>query len=81
MTCYSQLAYLERRALLLGVSQVFVLSTHTMLWFEERGFRLSAPSRLPRGRGYNATRASKVYIKDLGSQRDVDAEELLWNVQ
>jgi hypothetical protein len=25
-------------------------------------------------------RGSKVYIKQLGSQRDVDAEELLWNV-
>lgn len=75
------LAYLERRALLMGVTSVFVLSTHTMSWFEERGFVLSDPSLLPPNREYNAARASKVYIKKLGSQRDVDAEELLWNVQ
>ena len=31
------LAYLERRALLLGITQLFVLSTRTMQWFEERG--------------------------------------------
>lgn len=74
------LAYLERRALLLGLSHVFVLSTRTMLWFEERGFVLSDPSLLPPTRAYNATRGSKVYIKQLGSQRDVDAEELLWNI-
>lgn len=74
------LAYLERRALVLGVREVFVLSTRTMQWFEERGFRLSDPSLLPPTRKYDASRGSKVYIKQLGSQRDVDMEELLWNV-
>ena len=77
----TMLAYLERRALMMGLSTVFVLSTHTMQWFEERGFILSDPKLLPPSRFYNAARASKVYIKQLGSQRDVDAEELLWNVQ
>lgn len=76
----TMLAYLERRALLMGITSVFVLSTHTMLWFEERGFVNSDPSLLPSNRFYNATRGSKVYIKRLGTQRDVDAEELLWNV-
>ncbi|KAJ1432259.1 Aspartate/glutamate/uridylate kinase [Ochromonadaceae sp. CCMP2298] len=74
------LAYLERRALLMGVTQVFVLSTRTMQWFEERGFRLSSPSLLPATRNYNAARASKVYIKDLGTTRDVEVEELLWDI-
>lgn len=74
------LAFLERQALLKGISKVFVLSTHTMQWFEERGFELSDPSLLPPSRGYNTTRASKVYIKHLSSERDIDAEELLWNV-
>lgn len=74
------LAYLERRALLLGVSDLFVLSTRTMQWFEERGFVLSDPELLPPTRAYNASRGSKVYIKKMLSQRDVDAEELLWNV-
>ena len=74
------LAFLERRALLMGITHVFVLSTRTMQWFEERGFVLSDPSRLPPTRSSNAARGSKVYIKQLGSQRDVDAEELMWGV-
>lgn len=45
-----------------------------------RGFVLSDPSLLPPTRQYNAARGSKVYIKQLGSQRDVDAEELMWNI-
>ena len=74
------LAYLERRALLMGITQLFVLSTRTMQWFEERGFVSSDPSLLPATRQYNTARGSKVYIKALGSQRDVDAEELLWSL-
>lgn len=74
------LAYFERRLLLMKIKSVFVLSTHTMQWFEERGFVSSDPSLLPPSRSYNVARASKVYIKHLGSDRDVDAEELLWNV-
>ena len=74
------LAYLERRALLMGITDLFVLSTRTMQWFEERGFVLSDPELLPSTRNYNKSRGSKVYTKKLGSQRDVDAEELLWNV-
>jgi N-acetylglutamate synthase-like GNAT family acetyltransferase len=61
-------------------SKVFVLSTRTMQWFEERGFRLSSPSLLPATRNYNAARASRVYIKELGTTRDVEVEELLWNI-
>ena len=56
------LAYLERRALLMGITHVFVLSTRTMQWFEERGFVLSDPSLLPPTRSYNAARGSKVHI-------------------
>jgi amino-acid N-acetyltransferase len=74
------LAYLERRSLLMGITTVFVLSTRTMQWFEERGFVLSDPVLLPATRQYNASRGSKVYIKPLGTQRDVDVEELLWNM-
>jgi amino-acid N-acetyltransferase len=75
------LAYLERCALLLGVTHVFILSTRTMQWFEERGFEgPSDPSLLPASRNYDAKRGSKVYIKRLGSQRDIDQEEILWNI-
>jgi amino-acid N-acetyltransferase len=73
------LAYLERQALLKGVTNVFILSTRTMQWFEERGFVPCDPSKLPPSRHYDASRGSKVYMKVLTSQRDVDAEELLWN--
>eukprot|EP01041_Mallomonas_annulata_P009200 gene9200-19071_t len=76
----TMLAYLERRALLLGLTQLFILSTRTMQWFEERGFESSDPSLLPASRDYDPKRGAKVYIKQLGSQRDVDAEEVLWDV-
>lgn len=74
------LTYLERVALKQGIRTLFVLSTRTMQWFEERGFQLADPSSLPATRNYNKERASKVYTKQLGSERDVTAEELLWNV-
>jgi amino-acid N-acetyltransferase len=74
------LNYLERRALVLGIEHVFVLSTRTMQWFEERGFSECDPSLLPPDRKYNKARGSKVYMKQLVSQRALDAEELLWNV-
>jgi hypothetical protein len=51
-----------------------------MLWFEERGFVASDPALLPEARKYDHSRGSKVYIKLLGSQRDVDEEEVLWNL-
>lgn len=31
-------AYLERQALEMGITHLFLLSTRTMQWFEERGF-------------------------------------------
>ena len=52
----------------------------TVLFSYILGFVLSDPSLLPSTREYNKMRGSKVYIKQLGSQRDVDAEVLLWNV-
>ena len=74
------LNYLERRALILGMEYVFVLSTRTMQWFEERGFVECDPSMLPPARTYNKDRGSKVYMKKLHSQRDLDAQQLLWNI-
>jgi amino-acid N-acetyltransferase len=74
------LAYLERRALLMGVKKVFLLSTRTMQWFEERGFVVASPSDLPPSREYDVSRKSKVYMKELGTHRDIDSEELLWNI-
>ncbi|RYH17670.1 GNAT family N-acetyltransferase [archaeon] len=76
----TMLTYLEHRAVLQQITNIFILSTHTMQWFEERGFRSADPSVLPPTRKYNHTRNSKVYIKKLGSQRDLEAENLLWDI-
>jgi hypothetical protein len=62
---------------LLISSPLSSLLTHL---FNTTGFILSDPSLLPPTRKYNSSRGSKVYIKVLRSQRDIDAEELLWNV-
>lgn len=76
----TMLAYLEREAIKMGVKQIFVLSTRTMQWFEERGFIAVPPDTLPPNKQYDTERNSKVYLKMLHSERDVDAEEVLWNV-
>lgn len=43
----AMLGYLERVALASSVKHLFVLSTVTMQWFVERGFRESQVSDLP----------------------------------
>jgi len=71
------LTYLERVAVTSGIHNVFVLSTQTMQWFQERGFNEVDLESLPESRQaiYNHRRGSKVYMKHLRSLRDVDAEE------
>lgn len=76
----TMLAYLERRALMMGVKTMFLLSTRTMQWFVERGFNMVDPSLLPASRTYDKSRKSKVYMKALNSLRDIDTEEQLWNL-
>ena len=74
------LAYLERRALSIGVKTVFLLSTRTMGWFQERGYRNAPHSELPPTKPYDPDRGSKVYIKKLNNIRDLDSEELMWRL-
>merc|ERR1712217_443523 len=74
----TMLSFLQREALNLNVSEVFVLSTRTMQWFEEHGFRAADPKVLPEQKEYNVDRNSKVYVKRLGTLRDIDEEEILW---
>ena len=47
--------------------QLFVLTTQAIDWFIERGFKLSSPSALPKGRSvpYNTKRNAKVLCKPL----------------
>jgi len=73
------LGFLERRALSQGIRRVFILSVRAFHWFLERGFREGTIDDLPpeKRKTYNFHRRSKIYIKDLISQREVDEEELL----
>lgn len=71
--------FLERLAMKRGVKDLFVLSTQSMQWFEERGFLPCPPELLPKGREYDVNRGSKVYYKQLRSLLDCTAEEALWN--
>lgn len=50
-----------------GLQRLFVLTTHTAHWFQERGFQPAAVGELPVGRQdcYNWQRASKVFVKAL----------------
>lgn len=77
----AMLGYLERLCLQSGATKVFVLSTQTMEWFVERGFREVGVEALPPSRRetYNPKRGSKIYMKHIEGDRDLDASELWWN--
>jgi len=77
----AMLGCLERLSLLNGCRTVFVLSTQTMEWFVERGFKEVGVESLPplRREVYNYERRSKIYMKKIMSERDLDTAELWWN--
>lgn len=78
----AMLGFLERVCVKSGVSSVFVLSTQTMEWFVERGFREADVRSLPPSKKaeYNHDRKSKVYMKSI-DDRGLDADELFWDRQ
>ncbi len=61
------LAEAEKRGKKAGFKQLFVLTTRTEHWFEERGFVDSSPDHLPRSKQalYNYKRKSKVLQKSI----------------
>lgn len=61
------LSFLERKALENGITQIFVLTTRTAHWFQERGFVVTDLDSLPVSRQalYNYQRNAKVFIKRL----------------
>lgn len=63
------LVHLERQALKLGISRLFVLTTQTAHWFLEQGFVEVRLDSLPMAKQvlYNYKRNSKVFMKDLTS--------------
>ena len=58
---------IEQRARAKGLKTLFVLTTRTAHWFQERGFKPSSVERLPPARAslYNFQRQSKVFEKAL----------------
>lgn len=58
---------IQERARALGLKTLFVLTTRTAHWFQERGFQASSVERLPAARAslYNYQRQSKVFEKRL----------------
>ena len=61
------LTRIESRARALGLKRLFVLTTRTAHWFQERGFVASGVEELPKARAslYNFQRNSKVFAKAL----------------
>ena len=61
------LCFLERLSVMCGCPNVFVLSTQTMEWFVEHGYKAVEVDQLPPSRKevYNYQRRSKIYMKHI----------------
>ena len=61
------LAFIEKRARKEGFENLFVLSTRTMHWFRERGYKSADIKSLPGKRRslYNYQRNSRIFLKTL----------------
>ncbi|MDO4776565.1 MAG: amino-acid N-acetyltransferase [Cardiobacteriaceae bacterium] len=66
------LAALESKAREQGVENLFILTTQTAQWFEERGFKAIGIEDLPvaKQQAYNYQRNSRPYLKKLGNAQD-----------
>lgn len=71
------MGYLERLSIIYQCQTVFVLSTQTMEWFVERGFQEVTVEALPECKKvvYNYQRRSRIYMKALKNDRELDAAE------
>ncbi|RUM94243.1 MAG: amino-acid N-acetyltransferase, partial [Thiothrix sp.] len=63
----SVLKFIEESAISMGLKSLFVLSTHTMHWFQERGYQAGEIEQLPiqRAELYNYQRKSRIFLKTL----------------
>ncbi|SEQ86585.1 amino-acid N-acetyltransferase [Basfia succiniciproducens] len=61
---------IQKRARQLGIEKLFVLTTRTVHWFQERGFRLANVEDLPKEKRdhYNYQRRSKILIQPLNEE-------------
>ena len=64
------LAEIQKRAKQAGIGKLFVLTTRTVHWFQERGFRLANVEDLPKYKrdNYNYQRKSKILIQSLAEE-------------
>ncbi|GMI34177.1 hypothetical protein TeGR_g12381 [Tetraparma gracilis] len=77
----AMLSYLERLCVDANVHKMFVMSTQTMQWFAERGFSEVPLDQLPDAKRANVdcNRNSKVFLKEITHERELDTEELIWD--
>lgn len=63
----SMLKFIEEMAKSMGLKKLFVLSTHTMHWFQERGYQAGEIEQLPiqRAELYNYQRKSQIFLKSI----------------
>lgn len=63
----AMLSYIEARARAQGLKHLFVLTTQTAHWFQERGFKTGQIDHMPVSRRslYNYQRNSRIFIKSL----------------
>lgn len=61
------LSHIQKRAIALGIKKLFVLTTRTVHWFQERGFEIANVEDLPQEKRekYNYQRRSKILIQAL----------------
>ncbi|ERF78663.1 N-acetylglutamate synthase [Gallibacterium anatis 12656/12] len=61
------LSHIQKRAVALGIKKLFVLTTRTVHWFQERGFEIANVEDLPQEKRekYNYQRRSKILIQPL----------------
>ena len=59
--------HIERKARKLGLESIFVLTTQSIHWFQERGFRIADISELPSYKKelYNLKRNSKILVRNI----------------
>ncbi|HHE3594629.1 TPA: GNAT family N-acetyltransferase, partial [Pasteurella multocida] len=62
---------IQKRAKQLGIEKLFVLTTRTVHWFQERGFQLAEIADLPdkKRQHYNYQRRSKILIQALQNKK------------
>jgi len=71
----SLLRHVEYQARQRGIRRLFLLSTRTGQWFEERGFQETGVDQLPQRKQelYNFERRSKIFVKNLAANPHLQA--------